>query len=32
MATSYKYGIHESLRRDELLLLIFIEETGKAWV
>ncbi|MCA8155219.1 STM2901 family protein [Burkholderia contaminans] len=30
MATSYKYGIHEGLRREELLLLIFIEETGKA--
>ncbi|HEM7875656.1 hypothetical protein LGM58_00995 [Burkholderia contaminans] len=30
MATSCKYGIHESLRREELLLLIFIEETGKA--
>ncbi|OXJ30982.1 MULTISPECIES: STM2901 family protein [Burkholderia] len=30
MANSYKYGIHEGLRREELLLLIFIEETGKA--
>ncbi|RQT39177.1 STM2901 family protein [Burkholderia contaminans] len=30
MATSCKYGIHEGLRREELLLLIFIEETGKA--
>ncbi|VWB23711.1 STM2901 family protein [Burkholderia lata] len=30
MANSYEYGIHEGLRREELLLLIFIEETGKA--
>jgi len=30
MANSYKYGIHEGLRREELLLLIFIEETGNA--
>ncbi|UOB58985.1 hypothetical protein MRS60_19585 [Burkholderia pyrrocinia] len=29
MANTYKYGIHEGLSREELLFLIFIEETGK---
>ncbi|VWB86332.1 STM2901 family protein [Burkholderia lata] len=29
MANTYKYGIHDGLSREALLLLIFIEETGK---
>lgn len=29
MANTYKYGIHAGLSREELLFLIFIEETGK---